>query len=66
MEVQPTHSTTLKRRIGTVGEKLKESNVRSFGNRSVTEDVLSTTICIVEQTLNATERCRSSKAISTN
>ena len=51
MEVQRTRSTSLRRNIGTVGEKLKESNVCSVGNRSVTEDVLSSTICIAEQTL---------------
>ena len=51
MEVQRTRCTTLRRNIGTVGEKLQERNVCSVGNRSVTEDVLSTTMCIAEQTL---------------
>ena len=51
MEVQCTRSNSLRRSKGTVGEKLHESNVCSVGNRSVTEDVLSTTMCIAEQTL---------------
>ena len=53
MEVQPTRSTSLWRSMGTVGQKLQESNVCSVGSRSVTEDVLTTTMCVVEQTLNA-------------
>ena len=59
MEVQPTRSTSLWWSMGAVGEKLQESKVCSVGyavyavSRSVTEDVLSTTMCFVEQTLNA-------------
>ena len=59
MEVQPTRSTSLWWSMGAVGEKLQESNVCSVGyamyavSRSATEDVLSTTMCFVEQTLNA-------------
>ena len=53
MEVQPNRSTPLWRSLGMVGEKLQKSNVCSVVNRSVTEDVLSTTMCIFEQSLNA-------------
>ena len=42
MEVQATRSRNCKKAMYAV-----------LGNRSVTEDVLSTTMCIVEQTLNA-------------
>ena len=45
------------RHFGGVWEQLVRSCKKAvyavFGNRSVTEDVLSTTMCIVEQTLNA-------------
>ena len=60
MEVQRTCSTSLRRNIGTVGcnrscKKLQRSCKKAMyavlGNRSVTEDVLSSTMCIAEQTL---------------
>ena len=53
MEVQSTRSTSLWRSMGTVGENLQEAMYAVLRNRSVTEDVFSTTMCIVEQTLNA-------------
>ena len=53
MEVQPACRTSIWRSVGKTGQKLQESNVRSVGNRSISEDVLSTTMCLVEQTLNA-------------
>ena len=37
----------------TVGEKLQKAMYAVMWNRSVTEDVPSTTMCIVEHTLNA-------------
>ena len=55
MKVHPTRSTSLWRSVGAVGDKLRESNeamYAGFGNRSVIEDVFSTAMCIVEQTLN--------------
>ena len=33
MQVEPTRSTTLRRSMGTVGEKLQESNVCSVGEQ---------------------------------
>ena len=35
MKVQPTRSTSLRRSMGTVGEKLQESNVCSVGEQSI-------------------------------
>ena len=52
-EIQPNRSTTLWRSIGTIGEKLQESNVSSVGEQiSQREDVLSTTMCVFVQTFN--------------
>ena len=53
MEVQPTRSTSLWRSMGTVGEKLQESNVCSVGEQISHRGRFSTTMRIVEQTLNA-------------
>ena len=55
MEVQPIRSSTsFWRRMGTVGQNLLESKIYAvLGNRSVTADVLLTTMSVVEQTLNA-------------
>ena len=53
MEVQTTRSTTFWRSMGTVCEKLQQSNLCSVREKSITEDVLSTTMCFIEQTLNA-------------
>ena len=53
MEVQPACRTSLWRSVGKTNQKLQEIHVRSVGNRSVTEDVPSTTMCLFEQTLNA-------------
>ena len=40
--------------FGGVGEQLVQERMYAvLGNRSITEDVFSTTICLVEQTLNA-------------
>ena len=53
MEVQPDGSTSLWGIMGKVGQKLQEAIMAVLINRSVTEDVLSTIMCIVELTLNA-------------
>ena len=52
MEVQPTRSTSLRVRERLV-RKCKKAMYAVLGNRSFIENVLSTTMCIVEQTLNA-------------
>ena len=53
MEVQPACRTSLWRGVGKTGQKLQKAMYAVLGNRSITEDVLSTTICLGEQTLNA-------------
>ena len=53
MEVQPTCSTKLWRSVVRLVRSCKKAMYAVLGNRSATEDVLSTTICLVEQTLNA-------------
>ena len=52
MEVQPTRSTSLRRSMGTIVEKLQESDVCSV-EEQISHRGRSTTMCIVEQTLNA-------------
>ena len=53
MEVPPICRTTLWTSVGKTVQKLQEGNVRRAGNRSTTEDVLSTTMCLVEQSWRA-------------
>ena len=53
MQVQPTCSTTLWRMLERLVRSGKKAIYAVLGNRSFTEDVLSTTMCLVEQTLNA-------------
>ena len=53
MKVQPTRSTSFCGVWERLVRSCKKAMYAVLGNRSVTDDVLSTTICIAEQTLNA-------------
>ena len=53
MEVQPPAAPHFGGVWERFGRSCKKAMYAVLGNRSVTEDVLPTTMCIVEQTLNA-------------
>ena len=65
MEVNPPAAP----HFGRIWERLVRSSKKAMdavlGNRSVTEDVLSTTMCIVEQTLNARSLTQSVQMLMT-
>ena len=51
MEIQSSRSTSFWGSLGTIGQKLQEMAI--LGNRSMTDESLTTTMRLVEQTMDA-------------
>ena len=52
MEIQPSWRSTFWRNRGTSGAELRKAMIAVLDGRSLTDDVLITTMCLLEQTLN--------------
>ncbi len=53
VEVQSARSTIFLRRSETISQKLQKAMVSMLDSRNLTEDILNTAMCLVEQTKNA-------------
>ena len=53
MEIQSSWSPTLWWNLGKTGSQKQEDHDCNLGQPTITDEVLSTTMCLVEQTLNA-------------